>query len=151
MLAIAKPRTTLRHKLECSAWYELKARCKPLLEAYHRDLLVSDRRRIIQHWGVPYLHWTRPTGTSLEHLHSHNSEAFPAKGIRIPYLFGTADRDHVLRSVSLIAETEQRMGSSILVQHFDGHSLKVIDYKTAIEIAHKHVRMVRYAWANGDK
>lgn len=148
---LAPVKTTIRHKLECSCWYELREQCEPMIEHHLSDLLKIDRSMILEHWGVPYLHWTRECGTYIQFLHSHNSPVFPPKGTRTAYIFGTADRDHVLRAISVVAECERRAGSKRLVHYFDGTTLKVIDADKAIELAHKHVRMVRYAWANGDK
>jgi hypothetical protein len=132
---------------QTSVFEQLLRRISPIVKHYRTDLEV-DERLIGAHPGEQFLHWARECGTTLQFLFGADHESYPGKGVEVPYLFGTADRDHILRQSSSIAICEQRAGSSRIVHHYDGRQLRQISIQDAIDIAHVHVRRVRYQWAN---
>lgn len=131
-----------------SHYGELFAKCDPLVEAYRDDLLVHDRECLIRAAGTPYLHWTRETGTSLAVLWPHDSEAFPAPGESVPYLFGKADRGKVLRDKQVEADYHASPVSlpTRLCLHFDGKALRKITTDRAVEIMRTYIRSVQHHW-----
>lgn len=124
----------------------LLRRISPIVTHYRSDLDI-DERLIGANQGEQFLHWARECGTTLHFLFGADHKSYPAKGVKVPYLFGTADRDHILRQASSIAICEQRLGSSRIVHHYDGKQLRQISIQDAVDIAHAHVRRVRYQWA----
>ena len=131
-----------------SHYGELVAKCDQLVEAYRDDLLVHDREVLIQAAGTPYLHWSRETGTDLEVLWPHDSEAFPAPGVTVPYLFGTADRDKILRDKQVAADHNHSPMSipCRLCLYFNGRTLREITTERVVEIVRDYIKSVRYQW-----
>lgn len=133
-----------------TVYRELRKRCLHLIEHYRDDLLVHDRRIIRNHPGIPFLHWTRATGTCIEILSPHNDERWPKKGERVKYLFGTADREHILNQCVSTAEYRaNKMNTETrLVLYHDGKdvNLKEISLQRAVEIAKEHKRRVLHMW-----
>lgn len=79
----------------------LVSKCLPFMWHYQNDLLEIDQRLIASHPGVPFFHWTRDCGTHIAFMHEPDWTGWPAKGVKVPYLFGHADREHILRGEAL--------------------------------------------------
>lgn len=61
-------------------------------------------------------------------------ENYPAKGERVPYLFGTADRGHLLRSKrEILAHCIKEKHTDHIV-YFNGSMLEIVSLNKAIEI-----------------
>lgn len=120
----------------------------PLLEAYHNDLLVHDRCALEACPGIPFLHWTRRTGTDLVFLPAVDDRSWPAPGEVVPFLFGTADRDHLLASKLISAEyhSDKHVPRSLLVLYFDGRRLRQIDEAQAVKIAREYRDRIEAEW-----
>ncbi len=136
--------------IKTTIYRELRKRCLRLIEHYHDDLLVHDRRILRNNPGVPFLHWTRATGTCIELLFPHDDERWPNKGEEVPYLFGYADREHILQQCVGTSEyrankmnTETRL---VLYNDGKGVGLKEISLEKAVEIAKEHERRVLRMW-----
>jgi hypothetical protein len=112
----------------------VKAFSLPHIKAFHNDLLVHDKKLIADNPGVPFLHWTRDSGTDI--LFLPELDAYPARGVRVPYLFGTADRNHLVKSAKVICEyrTRQYATPQNVVLHYTGKTIKVIGVQRAAEI-----------------
>lgn len=124
---------------------QLVEQCERHLEAYRDDLMVHDRKNLEKNPGVPFLHWTRPTGTTLALM--VGPEDYPAKGEQVPYLFGTADREHILKSVRVVAYASFQDSRHLLALHFDGEKLRPVSAKTVGRIIDEYESKVRAAWA----
>jgi len=137
--------------VKTTIYRELRKRCLRLIEHYHDDLLVHDRRIIRNFQGTPFLHWTRCTGTCIEMLHPHDDDSWPKKGERVKYLFSTADREHILRQCVGTSEYRaNKMNSETrLVLYHDGKgtNLREIDVLQAVQIAKEHQRRVLHMWS----
>ena len=152
MSTVTEPLLFIQPKLgkKTTVYRELRKRCLHLIEHYHNDLLVHDRRILRHNPGVPFLHWTRATGTCIELLFPHNDERWPKRGEEVKYLFGFADREHILKQV--VGTSEYRANKmnteTRLVLYHDGKdaSLKEISLDRAVEIAKDHQRRVLRMW-----
>jgi hypothetical protein len=132
-----------------SAYTELKAACLPLLEAYHDDLVKHDRQFIEDNPGVPFLHQTRKSGTTMIPLWP--AEAYPAKGEYVPFLFGTADREHILQGVTDMAEyvLSPVALKTLALHYYDGSILRSVTGKRFLELAWEHRRRIERQWEVG--
>lgn len=108
----------------------VKRRSLPIMAAYHKDLLVHDRRSIEQFPGVPFVHFTGTTGTTI--IFFSDITCYPKKYEKVRYIFGISDRVHILKD-STIALTEAlpKSNRTILIQHFDGHKVHKITMEQA--------------------
>jgi hypothetical protein len=112
---------------------------------YRKDLETHDLGLILANPGIPFLHWTRPTGTSIEFLFGPDAPAFPPKGKTVPYLFGHVNRVELTLKPFEVAEHFQRQ-PSIIAHYFDGQRLREISVGAAVEIALSYSRQVQRAW-----
>lgn len=120
-----------------TTYEQLAAAVEPHLEAYHDDLRRHDREWLEANPGVPFLHYTRRTGTDLVELAP--IDRLPKAGERVPYLFGTADREHIVNMVRSLARYFARENDR-LCHHFDGSKLRRIDGATALKLAEDYTR-----------
>jgi len=127
---------------------ELAARSLPLIEHYHEDLTKIDRQWIEDHPGVPFIHATRNYGTYIVELYPADDPFWPPKGEKVPYLFGHADREHILRQAAGTARYIQKHEHILLVLYYDGQSLREITPEEAVRIAEIYEQVVRWAWAH---
>lgn len=130
-----------------TAYEQLVDACLPLIEAYRDDLLKHDKLWFEQNPGVPFLHWTRPCGTTICGLPA--ADSYPKGGERVKYLFGTADRWHLLKEVVEMAEHHTRPSNSpeqFTCHHFDGKKLRKITIETAVDVARQYVRRIEAEW-----
>ena len=123
---------------------QIKEKALPKMTAYYNDLNI-DVNCILENKGIPFIHYTGSTGTNIEFLFPADSEAFPPKGKRIPYLFGTADRYHILNSkISMLRPLGEYR--SELIQYFDGKKIRVITHERAVLITKVYVNNVLNLW-----
>lgn len=113
---------------------ELFKRCSPLVEAYRDGLLVYDRDLIAMYPGRKFLHFTRNTGTFLHLMHPADDAVFPPKEVRVPYLFGTADRSHMLEDVQKCVKSSCKSSSTLLILYYDGKRLQEVDRDKALTL-----------------
>lgn len=129
-----------------TVYQQVKRRSLPIIEAYHDDLLKHDREWLSKHDGIPFLHYTRACGTHM--IPMYPEESLPAKGVRVKYLFGTADRDHIARQVkemaAYLAGSERK--TQKLVLHFDGKRLSEVTIDEAVKIAGDYYWKLSSRW-----
>ena len=123
--------------------YELSS---PILKAYRDDLERWDKATIEENPGVPFLHWTRDNGTHLSLLWP--PEHYPKRGESVRYLFGTADRRHLVNQCVTIAEYFLKPFSpALLVVYCDGQKPpRVINEELAVEIARTYRHGMDSLW-----
>lgn len=133
-------------------YQQIVSLCLPLIEAYENDLLLHDRRMIVQHPEWPFLHWTRDTGTHMVQMPPADSDVWPAKGEVVPFLFGRADREHILKSTTVLAGSIHRdqlvpgNKRQRAVYYFDGKRLRSVTPAEAYQVAQEYVRKVQREW-----
>jgi len=108
---------------------ELVKRSLPFIEDYQKDLLVHDKNHLDKFPDRPFLHFTGSTGTHIITLFF--LEDYPKKYEQVPYLFGKADRDHILNELTSVVECMNRCNRMDLILYFDGKKLNEISYETA--------------------
>lgn len=119
-----------------SVYPELEAAVLPLMKHYQTDLLLHDRKAIEEHPEMPFLHWCSDSNTHLIFLEP--PEAYPKEGVWIPYLFGQADRWHLVKSVTQMAEyflNPYNMPERYQARYFNGRKMTVVSLQRALEIA----------------
>lgn len=116
------------------------------IKDYRADLETHDRRAIEERPGVRFLHWTWSSGTFLTFLPP--ADAFPREGVTQPFLFGEADREHLLDSIVSMAEyftlPYNRVPRRTL--YFDGARFQIISAQKALTIAKDYARAIRNHW-----
>jgi len=113
---------------------------------YQDDLTKHDKTAIDGcKEGTPFLHYSSQTGTQILMLIS--ADQYPARDERVPYLFGTADRHHILeqiRSLSKYFVTNPYYAT--WVHYFDGKQIKKTTVAKAVDIVEAYARNIRIAW-----
>jgi len=131
--------------------YEIiKEKVLPQMEMFHNDLIVHDKREISENHGTPFIHLARKTGTWLVRL--RRADEYPAKGERVPYIFGNSTREHILVSSTVhVLEGAKQAGMTELIQYYDGKKVREISFEKALEIAHEYVRKIRDEWEASER
>lgn len=127
-------------------WDKLFRLCHPLMLDYQSDLEIDKTSIVLAQ--APFIHWTRETGTALEPLIA--PDQYPPSKKRVPYLFGTADREHILsQRVGTAAYMANPNNVAVVACHyFDGKALKRIKLEDAIDLMNNYAGQVRRCWAN---
>lgn len=136
--------TAVPHK---TVYEQLVDACLPLIEAYHDDLVKHDKAWLEENPGVPFLHWTRPGGTTIFGLPA--ADTYPKSGEYVKYLFATADRWHILKEAVKAAEYHTMPSNDpekFTCHHFDGTRLRKISVETAVDVARQYVRRIESEW-----
>lgn len=115
---------------------KLAAWVRPLMTAYDSDLTL-DLQQIANHPEIPFLHWTRKTGTDLALLYPANHPKWPAVGVKVQYLFGLCDRRELAHKPTEQALYWQRTEVELVV-YFDGQRLRKITANQALDIAENY-------------
>lgn len=124
---------------------QLEAASLPLIRNYHADLTTHDRRALEANPDIPFLHWTYASGTAMIQLFPADSLSWPAQYERVPYLFGQADREHILSQVQVIADYWRDHGS-LLVQYFNGRTLNATEPAIACRLAARYISNLTDEW-----
>lgn len=136
--------------MKATAHFRLLLRaCLPHMQHYHGDLLRHDRRMIRRHPDLPFIHVTRDMGSHLQLMPPADHPLWPAEGMEVPYLFGKANRRHLLKDAEDFIGyfMKNHRESSVLVHHFDGRELRRIDYARGDELLRRWAREIRHAWS----
>jgi hypothetical protein len=127
----------------------ITAKAASLLKAYQDDLRKHDLEAIQRNGpSIPFLHYTRKWGTHLIPLYPAGHAVFPPEGQKVPYLFSTSGRGHILWSTLDVAKYLDRVQDLRMVLYWDGQELSEIDGAKAIEIAERYCRQIELTWAN---
>jgi hypothetical protein len=129
-----------------SVYEELEALVLPRLTNHQADLTTHDREAIAAHSG-PFLHWSWDCGTYLISLVP--PDEYPRKDVWIPYLFGQADRWHLVKQVTEMASyflNPTNNPERYMALYFDGKRIRKIDCKRALEIARDYRRATEDAF-----
>ena len=130
-------------------YQQVEEKALPLIKAYHNDLIVHDKKAITENPGIPFLHFTGDTGTCLMLLIP--AKDYPAKGEKVPYLFGIADRLHILKEKTEIVRCMRTINRRDLVLCFDGEKLGVITQEWAESIVQKYQEKISLEWRKQEK
>ena len=129
-----------------NVYEELQKMSLPLLEAYETDLVTHDKNWIEVNPGIPFMHYTRATGT---HLISFSlADSYPPPGTRVKYLFGTADREKILQDkleMQDLFESPVRIPPKLIL-HCNGRILTQVTISKARKIVEDYVCAIRSEW-----
>lgn len=131
------------------AYSLLEAAVLPMMTDYQTDLTTHDRAAIEANPGCPFLHWASPSNTVIVFLLPADDPAFPPPGARVPYLFGTADREHLADEVVSMAEYHCKpcnRNPLRLAHYWDGKRLRRLDVGEALRVARVYRAALRHAW-----
>lgn len=129
-----------------SIYESVKQLSLPLIQSYQTDLTLCDKEAITDNPGVPFIHCTGSTGTCLEFLWSADSEQYPPKGEKIPYLFGTANREQLVKEKRNIINAIIEGNRSDLILYYDGKILKTITMNEYEYIVNQYISNVLNTW-----
>jgi len=126
---------------------ELEKETLHIMTDYQKDLTTHDKNAITENAGVPFLHFTRQTGTYLTFLST--AESYPVG--KVKYLLGVSDKYQILnnKKQALYSSTIKHMTKKIC--YFDGRKLTVIGYNKAIEIMADYVIKIENIWSKQRK
>jgi hypothetical protein len=130
------------------SYAQLYVLASPRLKDHRNDLEKWDREIIERMPGCPYLHYTRESGTHIVMMPPADSEYYPKAGEYVKYLFGMAEREHILRGCVSMAEYFVNPCNSFrgLVLHYDGRRFWEIDASKALEIAREYRDQIITIW-----
>jgi len=128
---------------------QLVALCDEIITGFRDDLLVHDLNGIKQQTvNTPFLHYTRDTGTYMLHLIA--ASEYPAKDKFVPYLFGHADREHILHeAVNMVNCMANRKFGQHVCHYFDGRKVRKITMDKAVEIIREYKVGIHRQWKAG--
>ncbi len=123
-----------------SVYTDIKEKSFPIIESYHDDLVKHDKRWITDNPGVPFVHYTRIWGT---HLISFDPvTSYPGKNVLVPYMFGRAGRDRILRGKMESGLYFDKSNQIKLIQYFDGSTIKTIKKPAALKLMQDYTRLM---------
>lgn len=127
---------------------QLESKCLPLIKHYQTDLTEHDKKAITENPHCRFLHYTNESGTYIIFLPEHDDPSFPPSGFAIPYLFGTATREHIARQIKSMAEYHIKPSNPqpIAVHYFNGKTLLSKTPSQAFTIADIHTRHLLDTW-----
>lgn len=116
---------------------QLYSLADPLVKSYRTDL-THDRNWTEANPGKPFLWQARETGTTIIHLYSLDD--LPGPGVYVPYLFGSADAEHIAREVKTLADclTAEYSLPSLLLCYCNGWTIRKVDREEFRHIAEEH-------------
>ena len=125
---------------------QVVAKADSFIKYYRDDLLKHDKKAIMESDGVSFLHFTGETGTHIVLFHSPND--YPAKGDRIPYLFGTADRDHILDGMVKVVDHMKKATRQDVILFWGQNNLdiKEINQDTAELLVRLYRDGIKTSW-----
>jgi hypothetical protein len=144
LLDIANPLTGIAAK----TYQELEAKSLPLIEAYHNDLIVHDRDTLAEYPGIPFLHFTGDTGTYMIMMLPCDHAGWPEENAKVPYLFGYADRWHILKGLGEYVDGMKRLNRQALILHFNGKTFREIAQSDAEYIIEEYIRSITHSWTH---
>jgi hypothetical protein len=125
---------------------KLLAKTDDFVVRYKSDF-EYDKKTIDENAGVPFIHIARESGTHLVMFATDLSE-LPKKGEKVPYMFGTASREQIIKNMVSAIEYFSNQKDNYLVHYFDGKKLSKIGFSAAIAIKNEYLDKVFSTWEN---
>jgi hypothetical protein len=130
---------------------QLEKLSSPFIEGYWDDLLVHDKNTLETWPTTRFVHWTRNYGTYIVMMPLWNDECYPPDGQRVPYLFGTADRYHILDEKLNQAKYMTKHEGLRLTMYFDGKGLYEISAQRGVDFILEYTEGIRNDWKASDR
>ncbi len=127
----------------------LKTKTESFVKHYKTDF-EHDKKGIETSNGCPFVHIARNYGTNIVFFRTDLSE-LPKKGESVPYMFGTAKREQIIKDMVCAIEYFAKQNDNYLIHYFDGKKLTKIDFKKAIDLKNAYLNRVFSTWEREDK
>lgn len=124
-----------------TVYEQLVKLCEGTLKDYRNDLLVHDKDWLSKHPNVDFIHICRASGTHIVDM--PNKSEYPEKGIKIPYLFGVADRNHLVAQKLECTKTLAKLYPNATYRLIRDNRIKVITSQEAISIVNNYCKMLQ--------
>lgn len=128
---------------------QVREKALPIIKAYHDDLIRHDRKAIEESPGISFLHFTGDTGTYIALMVP--AEAYPPKGVSVPYLFGRAERFHILRQYVKTVECMKTINRQDMILYCNGKRLIEINQERAENLAWKYQWRILNEWEKTER
>lgn len=126
---------------------ELVEKALPFIKAFQDDLLKHDKKQIEDYPDRKFLHFTGDTGTTM--LTLYYKEDYPDKNVWVPYLFGHADRHHMLKGITETLKVLPGCNRMKLILYYNGTTLESIAYEQAKQIVSNYTDVMQNFFARG--
>ena len=120
---------------------QLVEKTLPIIKHYQNDLLVHDKNQMERYPNRPFIHFTGDTGTHMVTL--FYLEDYPSRFEQVPYLFGQADRHHILDQLAVMVDAISRCNRMDMIIYSDGDDLYEISYETAKSKVAEYTRKMK--------
>lgn len=130
-----------------STFDQLFSVASPILKHYRDDLEKHDKQAIEDNPNSKFIHYCSDSSTHILLLLPIGD--YPKDGVQVPYLFGHADRWHLLAEVKTMASYFTQSTNNperYTVHYFDGKTLTKINAVKAMDIAGTYYRNVKAQW-----
>jgi hypothetical protein len=118
---------------------------EPFIENYKDDLLVHDKNSIESNTeNIPFIHFTGTLGTYI--FFFEPSEKYPAKNEIVKYIFGHADREHILNGVLKSIKWCRNSNRQSLILYFDGTRISKINQDVAESLTEEYIKKIKAEW-----
>lgn len=107
-----------------------------------------DKKTIEANPGAKFIHLTREHGTAL--IMFMNPDSYPKKGERVKYLFGTTNREELIKG-NLEGLQYYIKNNPIQVHYFNGKDLKKIKPEQAAGIYKNHLNSILNTWEEEER
>lgn len=123
----------------------VKELSEPFIEHYHNDLLIHDKNAIEGNTeNSPFLHFTGTLGTYI--FIFEPSEKYPKAGERVKYIFGHADREHIINGVLESVKWCRNSNRQSLILYYDGTRISKINQDIAESLTDEYVTNMKKQW-----
>ena len=112
---------------------------------HYRDDLLKHDKNALEGYNGDFIHMTRGSGTYLLLLHPPNSPRWAPKGVKVPYLFGWAGREHMLEGYRAYFDAVRLQEHELVLY---GHNGAVVEIKRerAKEIVESYITRTLNTW-----
>lgn len=125
---------------------QYKAYAKTIVKHYLGDIEIDLNMMKSKDPAVIFL---RPSGT--HYIQFTPADKYPKYGERVKYLFGTADRLHILKGKKEILAHCIKEGHTEHIVYFNGEDIEKIQLDKAIEIVDEYDSEIRRAFEESDE
>lgn len=115
----------------------IKRKSLPFIVSFRTDLLTHDMRDIEAYSGVPFIHYTGTSGTTMIFLQP--MIYYPKKFEKVRYIFGMSDRYHILKDSTIdLVKAIPRNNRTEMIQYFDGHKVHKVTMEQSAWIVRQY-------------
>lgn len=126
-------------------WQTFCAIALPIVTDYRTDIMHD--AAAMQHYDRrPAVISLRPSGTFFGAMPAHDDPEFPPAGQTVPYLFGFADREHVLKQTSAVIAGPRENWTYVHLHAEPYRAARIVTRAAALDIITQYQNATRQAW-----